>query len=158
MSSDDFFAQDHGLERYDLIFIDGLHEEDQCLRDLDNSLQRLSEEGFIIAHDVNPPALVRFRQAHPQVELCTFDVDWGCAVLWRCTEKSGFAWQGRLSNLDWNYFDAHRHELLSLVPASRAELRKLLGLAREERNAVGTESNSVPEQMQIYLHLPILCR
>jgi Methyltransferase domain len=150
MSSDDFFAQDHGLERYDLIFIDGLHEEDQCLRDLGNSLQRLSEEGFIVAHDANPPtewhqrpltdfepgsewngavwrALVRFRHAHPEVELRTFDIDWGCAVLWRCTERSSSAWQGRLPNLDWNYFDAHRHELLSLVLASATELHKLLG-------------------------------
>ena len=69
MTSDDFFASGLGLDRYDLIFVDGLRDEDQCRRDLENALARLSDRGWIVAHDAgslwNGPgwkALVRFRK------------------------------------------------------------------------------------------------
>ena len=150
MTSDSFFADSLGLDSYDLIFVDGLHEEDQCLRDLRHALSRLSNRGWIVAHDANPPtrwhqrsvgefqlgsvwngtvwkALVRFRNEHPELELRTFDIDWGCAVLCRRGE-------GRTPNpapelpksLDWPFFAEHRCELLNLVPATADELRKLL--------------------------------
>lgn len=45
------FAKDY---TYDVIFIDALHEEDQCYKDIKNSLNHLNEEGFIIVHDVSP--------------------------------------------------------------------------------------------------------
>lgn len=39
---------------YDLIFIDGLHHADQVKRDFENSLRCLSDNGFIVIHDVLP--------------------------------------------------------------------------------------------------------
>ena len=149
MTSDDFFASGLGLDRYDLIFVDGLHEENQCLRDLENALARLSERGWIVAHDANPPtewhqrpveqfepgsiwngtvwkALVRFRSAHPELEFCTFDLDWGCAVLRPRAVAAQVAPQPVLDLpeiLDWGFFAEHRRELLNLIPASTEELR-----------------------------------
>lgn len=150
MTSDEFFASGVGLDRYDLIFIDGLHEENQCRRDLENALARLSCSGWIVVHDANPPtewhqrtleqfepgsdwngtawkALIRFRSEHPELELCTFDLDWGCALLRRRAGNVGPGPTPELPDtLDWSFFAEHRRELLNLVPASAEEFRNLL--------------------------------
>jgi len=52
MTSDDFFKQNK--DAFDLIFIDGLHESEQVLRDINNSLDILNNNGVIICHDMNP--------------------------------------------------------------------------------------------------------
>ena len=55
MTSDAFFDGLDEEVKYDLIFIDGLHLEEQVAKDISHSLQHLSEQGFIIIHDCNPP-------------------------------------------------------------------------------------------------------
>lgn len=52
MTSDDFFAQNK--DTFDLIFIDGLHHQDQVARDFWNSFQSLNPDGIIILHDCAP--------------------------------------------------------------------------------------------------------
>jgi len=150
MSSDEFFARRLGMDRYDLIFIDGMHEEEQCQRDLEHALSRLSDRGWIVVHDANPPtewhqrpvdefepgtnwngtvwkALIRFWAEHAEFEMCTLDVDWGCALIRR--------WRGppiqlrtrKLPKaLEWSFFDKHREELLGLVAPSVEALRRLI--------------------------------
>jgi hypothetical protein len=57
MTSDDFFKNNHkSLNRHglDVVFIDGLHTYEQSLRDVQNSLKYLSDNGVIIMHDCNP--------------------------------------------------------------------------------------------------------
>jgi hypothetical protein len=55
MSSDAFFADpSRDLERYDVVFIDGLHTFEQTLRDLINVVPRMSPLGVIIIDDVLP--------------------------------------------------------------------------------------------------------
>lgn len=51
-TSDEFFASNH--ERFDLIFIDGLHLYEQVLRDIRNSLAALNPGGVILLHDCLP--------------------------------------------------------------------------------------------------------
>jgi hypothetical protein len=51
-TSDNFFSRLIGP--FDLIFIDGLHHADQVQRDFENSLRCLSDNGFIVIHDVLP--------------------------------------------------------------------------------------------------------
>jgi hypothetical protein len=53
MASDEMFAINN--QKYDIIFIDGLHERHQVLRDIKNSLEHLNTGGFIIVHDCLPP-------------------------------------------------------------------------------------------------------
>lgn len=57
LTSDDFFASNY--EFFDIIFIDGLHEHYQVLRDIINSLSILNPKGFIVCHDINPILKVR---------------------------------------------------------------------------------------------------
>ena len=52
MTSDDFFSSN--TTKFDVIFIDGLHEYEQCKRDLLNSLKNLNKQGIIIMHDCLP--------------------------------------------------------------------------------------------------------
>jgi Methyltransferase domain len=154
MTSDEFFASGRGCSEYDLIFIDALHEEDQCLRDIENALTRLSGHGCIVVHDSNPPtewhqrpvsqyrpgeewngtvwkAVVRFRRAHPDVAVVTLDVDWGCTVIRRGPLPQPMPtltpW------LTWDVFDQHRDGLLNLRPATWAELRSLAEDSRAGR-------------------------
>ena len=52
MTSDEYFSLYN--EKFDIIFIDGLHEYEQVYRDINNSLDRLNEGGYIVCHDMHP--------------------------------------------------------------------------------------------------------
>ena len=100
LSSDDFFA--HYKTKYDIIFIDGLHEHNQVDRDIKNSLEHLNDGGVIIMHDCHPDseecqkhyfsypggawtgdcwkAFVKNRAELPY-EMYVWDHDWGCGVI-----------------------------------------------------------------------------
>ena len=52
MTSDEFFASNK--EKFDIIFIDGLHQYAQVRNDIVNSLNALSDNGVIILHDCLP--------------------------------------------------------------------------------------------------------
>ena len=69
--SDDFFAllENNQLDlssdyKWDVIFIDGLHISTQVERDFNNALNHLSENGFILFHDTNPPTLWHAREEY----------------------------------------------------------------------------------------------
>jgi hypothetical protein len=53
MTSDDFF-NNICKEKFDIIFIDGLHIEDQVTRDIYNSINFLNNNGTTLVHDCNP--------------------------------------------------------------------------------------------------------
>ena len=51
-TSDNFFK--NNKKNFDVIFIDGLHQYEQCRKDIINSLKVLNENGFIFLHDMIP--------------------------------------------------------------------------------------------------------
>lgn len=51
-TSDEFFKVNN--DKFDIIFIDGLHEHNQVWRDILNSLNHLNKNGVIVLHDCNP--------------------------------------------------------------------------------------------------------
>ena len=53
-STDDFFSN-HIKKKYDIIFIDALHEELQVDKDLVNSIKWLKDNGTIVLHDCYNP-------------------------------------------------------------------------------------------------------
>ena len=119
MPSDRFFAENRGL-RFDLVFVDGLHTDEQVRRDVENALAALNEGGTIVLHDCNPPdafsarpeftrpdlnwngtvwrAWVHFRATRPDLEMEVIDVDWGVGIIRRGSQRtlenpgSDFAW------------------------------------------------------------------
>lgn len=51
-TSDEFFKTNN--QTFDLVFIDGLHEHEQVIRDVNNALECLNDGGYILLHDVLP--------------------------------------------------------------------------------------------------------
>ncbi|MCR9080924.1 MAG: class I SAM-dependent methyltransferase [Cyclobacteriaceae bacterium] len=112
MESDDFFQAIRDGEilsldkRWDLIFIDGSHFASQVYKDINNALDFLKDDGFIVLHDVNPPsqwharesfdfkfsparyhwngtvwkAFVKIRERE-DISACCIDTDWGVGVI-----------------------------------------------------------------------------
>jgi hypothetical protein len=65
MTSDEFFDwldNNNPNRKYDVIFIDGLHLSWQVKNDIENSLRYLSDNGYIILHDCNPPDIFHSRE------------------------------------------------------------------------------------------------
>jgi len=52
MTSDEYFK--NSQDKWDIIFIDGLHEHSQVFRDICNSLEHLHSNGVIVLHDCMP--------------------------------------------------------------------------------------------------------
>lgn len=52
MTTDQFFEQN--TEKFDIVFIDAYHHHDQVMKDFQNSLLVLNNNGMIIFHDCNP--------------------------------------------------------------------------------------------------------
>jgi len=52
MTSDEYFRDN--FEKFDIVFVDGLHHADVAYRDIINSLKRLNPGGCIVVHDVIP--------------------------------------------------------------------------------------------------------
>jgi hypothetical protein len=136
MTSDVFFRQNR--MKFDLIFIDGLHERDQVDRDINNALEALRENGTIVLHDCNPTSeimqivprergcttwtgdvwksLVRLRTERSDLSVCVVDIDWGCGIV-----RHGS--QTQLPNtqnepMTYSYLDKHRVKLLNLISYS----------------------------------------
>jgi hypothetical protein len=76
MTSDAFFAQN--TRKYDLIFIDGLHIDDQVKRDIENALAAITPNGTIVLHDCNPPDLHHAREDY-------YDFNTPATVYWNGT-------------------------------------------------------------------------
>ena len=68
-TSDKFFETCN--QEYDVVFIDGDHECNQVLRDIDNSIKHLSPNGIIFIHDTKPHTELMQRSPMPHyTELC----------------------------------------------------------------------------------------
>jgi hypothetical protein len=113
MTSDAFFKRIEdqtlfipGGLNFDVIFIDGLHLANQVELDINNSLRIISDKGFIVVHDCNPPtefharesfgfknspargfwngttwkAFYKFRHIEGLYSIC-FDSDWGVGII-----------------------------------------------------------------------------
>ena len=70
--------------KWDVIFIDGLHQANQVERDFDNALKHLSDTGFILMHDTNPPTLWHGREDYKLPNGCL--APWNGTV-WKCVYK-----------------------------------------------------------------------
>lgn len=144
MPSDDFFAG-HIKQKYDIIFVDGLHVFEQAYRDIVNSLKWLNDGGTIVVHDCNPTteitqrvirasdvwhgdvwkALLKLRTEHPDVEVATVDTDEGCGIITKGHQELLPKESDEAVMYTYPYLEAHRQDILHLV--SPAEFVQRLG-------------------------------
>lgn len=139
-TSDSFFSKHPsriltGLPlKFDIIFIDGLHQSEQVERDIVNGLNALSPTGVLVLHDCNPPtkdsqvvprgnrniwcgdvwrAFVGFKQHHFHFESYCYDTDYGVGIIWnnaKLKARTGFSEY----MIDYEYLNRNRQELLDL--------------------------------------------
>jgi hypothetical protein len=133
LTSDDFFKINK--TKFDLIFIDGLHLEQQVDKDIKGCLNILSKNGFIIMHDCNPPtefhqrenyevdgkfppwngtvwkSFAKLRIKMVDLDMSCVDCDWGVGII-RKKKQLNFKHSG---GLDFEFLDRNRIELLNLI-------------------------------------------
>lgn len=136
MTSDDFFSQNK--EKFDIIFIDGLHEYNQVYNDIQHSLKYLNNNGTIVLHDCNPPsyqhtteggvdgnwtgdtyrAVLKFQMEHQDGSYTYFthNCDWGVGIIRKnhnpIVTLHKLDYQRAID--EWAYFDENREKLLNL--------------------------------------------
>jgi hypothetical protein len=93
MTSDEFFREYNQL-KFDVIFIDGLHEYEQCQRDCLNSISRLKDGGIIFFHDFLPRS--DFEEKIPRKQISWTGDVWKVAVELTYSENKEF----KIINID----------------------------------------------------------
>jgi hypothetical protein len=131
MTSNDFFKQCN--EVYDIIFIDGLHLEEQVTTDILNSLGHLSDGGVIVVHDCLPTceaeqvreqphgrpwtgdvwkAFAKFRMTCTNLEMFVINADCGCGIIRHGTQE--LAPMVHDSELTWKFFLDNAERVLNV--------------------------------------------
>ena len=93
MTSDVFFQKFYANEvlsndvKFDVIFIDGLHLAQQADKDIENAINCIKDDGFIVLHDCNPPsewhARESFRCFNTPAEKSWNGTSWKAFLKWR---------------------------------------------------------------------------
>ena len=128
-TSDEYFTGYDTI--HDLIFIDGLHHADQVKRDFENSLRCLSDNGYIVIHDVLPEnesgtivpretkqwwgdvyKFVMGLSNYDGIRFITFDIDNGC-----CLIKKDKNHKGKKTDIipTWETYITHGKQLLNVT-------------------------------------------
>ena len=124
---------------FDIILVDPFHTFEQSFNDIITALSLVSPTGIIVVHDCNPEeeelignkwiendwtgqtyeSFIHFRRCYSYLETCVVDIDYGCGVIRpNYPSFNPVAIPQSMSSSDvakWNYFTAHRKELLNLI-------------------------------------------
>jgi SAM-dependent methyltransferase/glycosyltransferase involved in cell wall biosynthesis len=136
MTSDKFFEQCNS-DKFDIVFIDGLHSAKQVYRDINNSLKHLTKNGVVLVHDCNPvqeylqdthkqeifendnwcgdgwKAIAKVRMTRDDLTTFVIDRDYGVGVIYK-GGQTVYADNKEIDELDWEYLKENRKELLRL--------------------------------------------
>jgi hypothetical protein len=137
VTSDAFFADLDARkdpQRFDLVFVDGLHLGEQVIKDVDNALRYLTPKGAVVLHDCNPlseaaqvedyevgkvwngtvwKAWAELRGTRPDLFMHLIDIDHGCGVLRPGRPECFAPWPP--TELSYAFLDANRRSLMRLV-------------------------------------------
>lgn len=133
-TSDEFFKNNQ--QKFDLIFIDGLHEYDQVKRDFLNSMEILNPNGLIVIHDTMPmieettlvPRVTKMwhgdvyrliLELHKYCGYVTINTDQGCTICWKkeVTPRPEIP-------LNWNSFLKH-HDYMNVRQPHEIDFRNI---------------------------------
>jgi hypothetical protein len=138
-TSDIFFSTIDSNIKYDIIFIDGLHHADQVAKDIINSLNHLSGNGYLVLHDCIPPnyesqiiprqtlvwtgdvwrAFVGFRLSNTNIDSWTIDTDHGVGIIKNDISKT----INNFIPVDMSYseFEKNKEFLLQIISIENLE-------------------------------------
>ena len=134
MSSNEFFANTHPDQKWDIIFIDGMHQYEQCYLDIVNASRHLEDNGFIVCHDMNPASketashnvvtenwwngdvyksFIKFRQDYLDFSSCLlYDCDMGLGIIHRGIGQNVMCDVDKLTFDEWAN---NKHQLMNCV-------------------------------------------
>jgi hypothetical protein len=141
-TSDRFFAALDAEARFDVVFVDGDHRLEQSLRDTENALAHLSDDGVVLLHDCNPPTpaaasrepadaaggpwcgdvwktIVHLRASRADMAVETLDTDFGIGVVRGGGGETIELAADALPALTYEDLERDRERLLGLRPAPR---------------------------------------
>lgn len=147
--SDDFFEQDaprvFANQQCNLSLIDGMHEYRFALRDVENTLKYLSNDGVIIMHDCNPvtkeeactfeewkakdfkgqwngdvwKTIMHLRALRNDINVFVLDCDQGLGIITKRNPENRLTFsQNEINGFTYEDFDKNRSSWLNLKPAS----------------------------------------
>lgn len=127
MTSDDFFAMNN--ETFDIIFVDGLHLEEQSTLDILKSLKILNEGGVIVVHDCLPHceefikvcwngtvyrSIIDLRCNNSDLSVSVVDTDCGCGIIKPGSQKLYDNVPISVAKTYWYYAD-NKKELMNII-------------------------------------------
>lgn len=127
VTSDTYFKNYAGDRKFDVIFIDGKHTEEQVYKDARNAINHLNDNGFIVLHDCNPlteghiitnngtvyKGFIRLKKELKDWSCFIIDEDEGCGII---TKRKIL--ENKILDIPvntWDDFGNNRKELLQLV-------------------------------------------
>lgn len=127
MTSDEFFKDHIGDNKFDVIFIDGEHTENQVYKDTYNSINHLNKNGFIVLHDCNPlteghiitnngtvyKGFIKLKKELKDWSCFIIDEDEGCGIITKRKLLENKILD--ISVISWSDFSENRDELLQLI-------------------------------------------
>ena len=147
-TSDDFFEQDApGLfakNKIDIALVDGMHEYAYALRDVENILNYLNDDGVIIMHDCNPAnkeaartyeewkekgmtgqwngdvwkAIVHLRSTRKDIDVFVLDCDYGIGIITKRKPENNLNFSPlQISSFTYEEFNANRGQWINLKRA-----------------------------------------
>ena len=131
-TSDEYFDSISDDVKFDIIFIDGLHHDDQVLKDIENSLKHLSENGSIVCHDCLPmtehmqarddhggewtgdvwKAIAHLRVETIDLYIKVVDADYGCGIIRRGTN---IPYEPTDNYKKYSYYVSNRNRMMNVI-------------------------------------------
>jgi hypothetical protein len=137
LTSDEFFKRYN--DKYDVIFVDGLHVAEQTYKDVKNSIEHLNSNGFIVIHDCNPPyesftrsyedflkkpgawngtvykAFIRLKYELKNWSCFVVNENFGCGILTERNILKNQLVEADINKITWDFFNKNRNGLLQLI-------------------------------------------
>lgn len=135
ITSDEYF--ENNFEKFDIVFVDGLHHADIAYRDILNSLKRLNPGGCVVVHDLIPysyeaqviplekasdmgtvawngdvwKAWIKLRTERDDLVMNCVDTDHGCGIIHFTNKGSG----NFLKDFQNGYYNYNRENIISCL-------------------------------------------
>jgi hypothetical protein len=145
-TSDAFFEEDAPniffKNQIQIALIDGMHEYSFALRDVENTLNYMSEDAVIIMHDCNPhtkenagtyeewkakgmgdwngdvwKTIIHLRSLRDDINVFVLDCDQGLGIITKCKPESVLSFSKEdIQSFSYEDFEANRKDWLNLKP------------------------------------------
>lgn len=130
MTSDEYFKQND--KNFDIVFVDGLHEEHQTSVDIHNALSILNPGGTIVVHDCLPHceefiqvcwngtvfrSIIDLRFNNPDLTVRVVDTDCGCGIIQKNPTNNSSLYNKTSLNeaKQYSYYESHKKDLMNVI-------------------------------------------